>query len=354
MRILHVITSLRTGGAEKLMVDLLPRMKQQGHRVDLCVFDGVQTPFYEELERKGVKVIPLGHSVYSPLHIFKLIPLMKQYDVVHAHNTACQYYVAVAGCFSSCKKFTTEHNTTNKRRGRGWWLCLDRWMYKRYDRIVCISNETYNNLLLYLFGNEKVANSQFVVVYNGIDVEYYRNVMEAQKEENFTIMMVGAFRWEKDQKTVIRALKYLNAKYKVWFVGGGDDALKQECEALAKKEGVTERVFMLGVREDVKNLYAQASVIVQSSHVDGFCLAAVEGMASGRPVIVADIPGMGDVVRGYGILFPHEDERALSDAIVKVCEDRDYREEIVTRCLERAKMFSIDVMTQKYLDLYKE
>ena len=42
MKILHVITSLRTGGAEKLMVDLLPRMKERGHEVDLCVFNTVR------------------------------------------------------------------------------------------------------------------------------------------------------------------------------------------------------------------------------------------------------------------------------------------------------------------------
>ena len=46
MKILHVITTLYTGGAEKLMVDLLPRMKQAGHKVELCVFDGTRTPFF--------------------------------------------------------------------------------------------------------------------------------------------------------------------------------------------------------------------------------------------------------------------------------------------------------------------
>ena len=103
MKILHVITSLRTGGAEKLMVDLLPRMKAKGHEVDLCVFDGVRTPFYEELESKGVKVIPLGYSVYSLFNICKLVPLMRGYDIVHSHNTACQYFVALASFFSKCK-----------------------------------------------------------------------------------------------------------------------------------------------------------------------------------------------------------------------------------------------------------
>ena len=49
MKILHVITSLRTGGAEKLMVDLLPRLRNLGNDLELLIFDGTRTPFYDEL-----------------------------------------------------------------------------------------------------------------------------------------------------------------------------------------------------------------------------------------------------------------------------------------------------------------
>ena len=133
MKILHVITSLRTGGAEKLMVDMLPRIKALGVEVDLCVFDGVRTPFYEELEKKGLKIIPFGTSVYSPLNILRLLKLMRKYDVVHTHNTACQYYAAIAGLWTKCKKITTEHNTTNRRRQKRGWLFWDRWMYGTYS-----------------------------------------------------------------------------------------------------------------------------------------------------------------------------------------------------------------------------
>ena len=51
MKMLHVITSLHTGGAEKLMVDLLPRLRTLGNDVELLLFDGTRTPFYDELEK---------------------------------------------------------------------------------------------------------------------------------------------------------------------------------------------------------------------------------------------------------------------------------------------------------------
>ena len=43
MKILHVITSLRTGGAERLVTDLLPRFRDDGHEVSLLLFDGSGT-----------------------------------------------------------------------------------------------------------------------------------------------------------------------------------------------------------------------------------------------------------------------------------------------------------------------
>lgn len=45
MRILHIITNLQTGGAEKLMVDLLPRLRDFNNDVELLLFDGSHTPF---------------------------------------------------------------------------------------------------------------------------------------------------------------------------------------------------------------------------------------------------------------------------------------------------------------------
>lgn len=355
MRILHVITSLRTGGAEKLMVDLLPRMKAMGHDVALCVFDGVRTPFYAELESQGVQVIPLGHSVYSPINLFKLIPLMRHYDIVHSHNTACQYFVAIASLFSPSRIFTTEHNTSNRRRGSKIWRLLDRWMYGRYYKIICISEETRTLLLEFIDAPTCMYADKTCVVHNGIDVAsyMYSRLQTYPKFDAKTILMVSAFRWEKDQKTVIRALKQLGDKYRVLFVGGGDDTLIRECKSLAEELGVKNKVAFLGVRSDVKNLMHQANILVQSSHVDGFCLAAVEGMASGLPVVVSDIPGVGDIVRGAGVLFPHEDAKELADIIRRLCEDDLYAKNVAVRCQERAKMFDIEVMVQRYLQLYK-
>ena len=60
MKILHLITSLATGGAEHLMVDLLPRLRDKGNDVELLVFDGTATPFMRQLRDAGIVVHRLG------------------------------------------------------------------------------------------------------------------------------------------------------------------------------------------------------------------------------------------------------------------------------------------------------
>ena len=73
MRILQVITSLNIGGAEKLIVDMVPLYKRSGHQVDVLLFDGTKTPFKRKLQESGVHIIEFGKggSVYNPWYIFK-------------------------------------------------------------------------------------------------------------------------------------------------------------------------------------------------------------------------------------------------------------------------------------------
>ena len=350
MRILHVITSLRTGGAERLMVGMLPRMKAKGHEVDLCVFDGVRTPFYEELGSKGVRVIPLGHSVYSLVNLFKLIPLMRGYDIVHSHNTACQYFVAIASFFSKCKIYTTEHNTSNRRRNV-WWRMLDRWMYGRYDKVVCISELTKKNLIQHIGSS---FEDKCVIIYNGIDLKTFVGISSSPITNEKKVLMVSAFREQKDQKTLIKAMKDLPSNYVLELAGGGEEHLIDDCKQLVHELQLDGRVEFLGVRTDIPALLSMANVVVLSSHYEGLSLSSLEGMASGKPFVASDVEGLHDIVGGYGVLFPHGDSKVLATEIRKLCEDEIYAEEVAERCMERAKMFDVETMAQNYWCLYQK
>ena len=353
-RILHVITSLQLGGAERLMVDLLPRLRDMGHEVELAVFDGRETPLFAPLEQAGITIhrLATGRNVYDPRNIFDLARLLRRghYDIVHTHNTACQLFAPFARTLSGQKTrlFTTEHSPSNHRRNKVFLRYIDKWMYARYNRIICISEQTRTNLEQHIGKQSKTS-----VVHNGIDVaRFTKPIKDITGQTQLQIVMVAGFRYEKDQDTLLRAMAQLPGNYRLRLVGDG--ARRAELENLAQTLGITARVDFAGVRSDIPDVLAEADVVVLSSHYEGLSLASVEGMASGRPFIASDVEGLREVVGGYGLLFPHGDAIALAETILEITKSPAYYREITTRCRTRAAEYDISRMVEGYDSIYSK
>lgn len=352
MRILHVITSLRTGGAEHLMVDLLPALRALGNDVELLVFDGTPTPFMQQLEEEGVTIhhLSLGGNPYHPKNILGLCKYMRCYDVIHTHNTACQLFAPIAKIMTlgGAKLVTTEHNATNRRRGKWYFRLIDRWIYARYSRIICIARQTYQNLTAHLGTKENIT-----VIFNGVRVDNFLHVIEdiSQKTE-FVVSMIAGFRPQKDQDTLIRAMAQLPGNYSLQLVGDGPR--RGELETLIAELHLADRVRLLGIRTDIPDILSASDVIVLSSHWEGLSLSSIEGMASGRPFIASDVDGLREIVKGNGILFPHKDYKALATAIQQLCENPMEYRQVAERCQAKAKQYDISMMAKKYNEVYQE
>lgn len=356
MKILHVISSLYTGGAEKLMVDLLPRMKAEGNEVELCIFDGTKTPFYKELHKCGIKIHDLNSvgGFYSPLCLIKLISLMRKgWDIVHTHTTAPQIFAAVGSLFCNTHLVTTEHNTTNNRRNLWWYKPIDKWMFSRYEKHVMISDQCEQNHIEYI-GVKNASN--LVKIYNGIDYKKFSNAKPASDVRqlgNRIIMFVAAFRLQKDQPTLIKAMEYLPDYFHLCLAGGGNDDRKTQFEKMISERGLEKRVHLLGIRTDIPEILAASDYIAMSSHFEGLSLSSLEGMASGKPFLASDVDGLHEIVEGSGILFAHEDAKGFADAIMKLEKDDNYRKGVIESCQRKASNYDINVMARKYLEVYK-
>ena len=354
MKILHVITSLYTGGAERLMVDLLPLLRDKGkNQVDLLLINGVETPFKSAIKQEGIKVYSLSmtNDVYNPKNILRMRPYLKKYDIIHTHNTACQFFVPLAGLFNGRHPLlvTTEHNATNKRRSRVWFKPIDRWMYSRYAAIICIADQTRHNLDGYIGKQDKITT-----IYNGVNIDrFLKPINDISGKNNYVITMVSAFRPQKDHETLMRAMTHLPDNYRLQFVGGGEQEDKERLYSYCHKLGLEKRVKFLGVRYDVPDILEQCDYVVLSSHWEGLSLSSVEGMASGRPFIASDVDGLREIVGGSGLLFAHGDDLDLANKILLLSENPDEYRSVALRCQEKARQYDIKRMAKSYLDLYQ-
>lgn len=351
-----MITSLQIGGAEKLIVDIVPRLLQKGLEVDVCLFNGKNTPFKQQLQRCGCKIYDFSYDerYYSLIKIFKLWRIMRHYDVVHTHNTAPQIFAAIASVLCSVVLITTEHNTSNRRRDWKWYpVFIDRWMYNQYSKIICISNQAEANLRKSI----GKCRAEITTIFNGIDLKKFHLAKPDMSLRNgskrFVVVMVAGFRSQKDQDTLIRAMSYLNKDiFELWLVGDGER--RKSLELLVDSEGLSGQVRFFGVRYDIPEILHTADVIVMSSHFEGLSLSNIEGMSVGKPFVASDVDGLREITDGYGVLFPHGDDQVLANEIKHLAEDRTYYDQIATRCYERAQQFDIENMVDAYSKVYNQ
>ncbi len=356
MNVLHIITSLGTGGAEKLLADSIPLYRQKGINAEVLVLDGTEYPFFLKLKKENIPVYSLStgsiKKVYNPLNIFMLIPWIDKYDIVHVHLFPSLYWVALAKIIGRSKAYLvfTEHSTSNRRirwkvPGR-----FEAFIYNKYERIISVTGRI-DTVQRRRFPN--IDGSKFHVVNNGINLSAYnknknKNIRAGMK----IIIQVSSFRKQKDQKTVIRVLQYLPENVLLKLAGDGENKIK--CQKLAASLGLSHRVLFLGVRQDIPELLSSADIVVLSSRYEGLSLSCIEGMASGRPFVASDVPGLRDIVSGAGILFPEKDEHSLADIFRKLLNDDALYRDVTEKCVKRAMEYDIRAMADSYVGIYNE
>lgn len=360
MKILYVIKDLDIGGAQRLVSELLPLVREE-HEVDLLLFQEEINLFSKKVHDAGIRVICQKASLKNPISIWKLRKVIRQYDLVHVHLFPELYLSALAAWGTKVPLVFTEHSTSNRRRGKAYLRPLEKWMYHRYKRIITISQQTQDALMQWV--QARSTDKRFVVIENGIDTEAFRRVqksVDSQDNDNIgqeaksvcQIIMVSRFVEAKDQETVIRAMKHLDDTFHLSFVGDGERM--PVCQQLVKDMGVEERVSFLGRSADIPSLVCKADIGVQSSHWEGFGLTAVELMAAGLPVVATDVPGLKQVVENAGLLFDAGDDKQLAQHIKELATNKTLYHDVSKRCQQRSAQYDISVTAHRYSRLYHE
>ncbi len=354
MKIAYVINSMGSGGAERLILDLCKEYGKKGLYPDVITLtdrDDVYTP---ELLVLGIRVINLSHrtSLYSPFFLAALVNVLSSYDIVHVHLFPAQYWVAMAGrLLPNLKIVVTEHSTFNERR-KGSFFWIERTVYSRYQKIVCISQQVLFASVNWLpFFKEK-----FTLIHNGIDIDRFRRTVRISRrtlewtDSDIIVVMLARLTPEKDHETLLRAISLLPKDYKLLLLGEG--TTKELLATRCKELGIQRQVSFLGFRSDAPEILKTCDVSVLSTNWEGFGLVAIESMAAGVPFIGSDIPVLREVAGEAGIFFEKGNPEDLACKIRKVCTDQRFRAQYLEKSDQQCERFSIQKTAEKHLELY--
>jgi N-acetyl-alpha-D-glucosaminyl L-malate synthase BshA len=170
------------------------------------------------------------------------------------------------------------------------------------------------------------------------------------------ITHVSNFRPIKDLQSVVKIFLGIRERIdaELWLIGDGEEM--EKTKSLFKQKGIEKDVSFWGLRQNVAPLMAQSDLLLRPSLYESFCLAALEAMACGVPVIASNVGGLPEVVvhGETGILFPLGNHSSAVDLSVNLLSDQRKYKAMKEAAAIHALKFDQKKIVPLYEDYYKD
>ena len=351
--ILHVITTIDLGGAEKQLLILAACQSEAGFNVEVIFLKDKPTLLEDFLEL-GVKV----DLDFAQLGFLKQYLKLKRREsqencVVHAHLPRAELLCALA---LKPKRFiVTRHNSEAffPKGPAKLSKLLSRFVLKRSFASISISNAVTNYLKI---SGEMSGKQNNHVIYYGItetSVSPRRNLGVVSGP--IQVGTVSRLVPQKNIPLLLGALKELNSqespKFNLTIVGSGP--LKIELQSLSADLGIEEFLTWKGQLQEVLPFYRSLDVFVLPSDYEGFGLVLLEAMSQGIPVVARRISAIPEVMgeKHPGLV----DSISPFDLALKI-QTLTFDQDALRNCLQyqaqRLKEFPIEKSQREHELLY--
>lgn len=230
------------------------------------------------------------------------------------------------------------------------------------DRIITVSDFSRQEILKYAhIGPEKI-----VVIYNGVDFDRFN---KAKVNSAFLdryhlgryILYVGNVKPHKNITGLIDAFRILHDKYadiKLVIAGEKEQFITgvRGVEQIVKTRSLERHVIFTGFVDDkdLPGLYKGAELMVFPSLYEGFGLPPLEAMASGTPVVASRGSSIPEICGEAPIYVDPYNPLDMADAIARVLEDGNLRDNLIKRGLERSRAFRWEGSARTHIRLLEE
>jgi len=327
MRLLFVIDSLGSGGAQRQMVSLASGLARRNHKVQFFLYYPEYNHFAPVLKAQDIVVNASqkrGRFSSGPILALRRLMTGGHYDAALAFLATPSFYAEVARMgLQRLPLVVSERSTYTARR-----LSVGQWLLQQAHRLadhITVNSHHQRQLMERLF---PWMRHKISTIYNGVDLDAFRpsHNHALRPAEGLTLLVLSSVVPEKNAIGLMRGIvsyrqRYGRECYVHWAGKVGADLTSQheyhQAQRLLRELGLSRFWEWLGERRDVPELLRRCDALIHPSLYEGLPNAICEALACGRPVLAGDV---GDHRRllgegQTGLLFEPTDPEDIAETI---------------------------------------
>lgn len=369
IKILYLIESLKSGGAEQLLFTTLKYLNRNKFSpVVYCLCE--KGEIAADLEKEtGTKVYSLNKSCRI-WDLGTIIPLIRIFikerpHILHTNLFLANYFGRIAALFAGIPVVViTEHGTySNFKKFYHHWIDFILSFFT--TKVIAVSNAVKK----YLLKHSLILENKIIVIYNTIDFEKFDRVYDADKitlrkrlgfaGNGFIIGCVATLAPWKGHIFLLEAFSQVIKSYpeaRLCLVGRDGCGFKKELESFARKKDILKNIYFLGERRDIPELLRAFDIFALPSLTEGLGISLLEAMYLGLPAVASGTEGVLEIIEDKkdGILSSSGSPYALATKIESLLKDRNKSEQLGFNAREKVrKYFSTHAYIQKLESLYE-
>jgi len=324
MKVMQFIASKVWGGAEKSFAELCNELSKS-IQIEVVLFK--ENKIEERLNRNiKVYILSSGTSRHNPLLYLEILRIIKKSnpDIIHTHSAKASEIIYTLNKFVSLTQVATKRNP---RKGR---------VFNKIEYVTAVSKDVVRS----------IDKQGVELIYNGL----LRETTMPAKSTNpvFTLLAVGGLDKIKGFDILIKEVSKLDFPFHLNIVGEGEE--RGSLEKLIRHLDLSEKVSLLGYREDIPALISAANLVIVSSHSEGFGRVLVETLFYGKLVLSTKV-GLSMEILPEELLI---DDFEIAKKISAVYANEEQFDTLFIQVKKmQTKAFLLENNIQKYLDYYK-
>ena len=366
MKVLHLINTLSTGGAEMHLLTLCRYLKRQNVEIVVaCLREHVKDSrsLRLDFEEEDIRVINLqADSRYDSLFLGRIARVLREErsDIIHTHLPRADVAGAFARVFHPGLVWVCSVHAIYSEDWSGRWsLPLFNLLWRRADIMLCISHAVREWLV-----GRGVPQDKARVIHYGIEPEKFSEPRVNLREQwglndNAVVGSIGRLEPRKGHDLLIQAMPELCMRVpsaRLLIAGHDPCGYGVTLRRLIDRLGLGEKLQLVGFQTDVVSFLNALDVFAFASSSEGFGQVVIEAMAAGKPVITSKIAPLTEIVADgeTGLLVESGSPQSFASAIAQLLIDPMERHRMGARGRERVtKCFTAERMTQETLLLYE-